>query len=58
MIITSVFGKGHDIVIRDIETIPCSEQFRLLNYEEIDYLDSKGRTQMAYIVEAFVKAWQ
>lgn len=31
------FEKRHDNVIRDIETLDCSKQFWLLNFEESDY---------------------
>ena len=39
------FGKRHDNVLRDIEKLDCSEDFRLLNFEEILYLDEYGRSQ-------------
>lgn len=48
-----VFDKMHKNVLRDIEklTVPgsgLSEEFIRLNFEPIDYKDSKGRTQKAY----------
>lgn len=34
LVIADVFGKRHDNVLRDIETLECSDAFRLLNFEE------------------------
>ena len=34
LVIADVFGKRHDNVLRDIETLECSDTFRLLNFEE------------------------
>ena len=43
--IAEVFGKRHDNIIRDIQKLDCSEEFRLLNFEETTYLDEFGREQ-------------
>lgn len=32
--VAEAFGKRHDHVLRDIETLGCSEEFRLPNFEE------------------------
>ncbi|MGL5041026.1 MAG: Rha family transcriptional regulator [Aeromonas sp.] len=32
--IAEVFGKRHDNVLRKLETLECSQDFRLLNFEE------------------------
>lgn len=34
LVVADVFGKRHDNVLRDIETLECSDAFRLLNFEE------------------------
>lgn len=31
------FGKRHDNVLRDIANLDCSNEFHLLNFEEITY---------------------
>ncbi len=48
--IAETFEKRHDNVIRDIKELECSEEFRLLNFEEIYYKDSYGRKQPMYYV--------
>lgn len=45
--VAEMFGKRHDIVLRDIANLDCSEQFHLLNFVEISYADSYGRKQKA-----------
>lgn len=39
------FAKRHDNVLRDYERLDCSDEFNLLNYEEIEYVDDRGRLQ-------------
>ncbi|TGT65328.1 hypothetical protein EN802_31980 [bacterium M00.F.Ca.ET.159.01.1.1] len=39
------FGKQHKNVLRDIEGIECSEEFYRLNFEPVEYEDSRGRLQ-------------
>ncbi len=48
LVVAEHFGKRHDNVLRDIESLECSENFRLLNFEEIFYSDNYGREQPAY----------
>lgn len=48
LIIAEIFGKRHDHVIRDIEQLSCSNNFRLPNFGEIEYTDSKSRNYKAY----------
>lgn len=43
-----VFGKRHDNVLATIQTVDCSEEFNLLNFKEIEYLDSRGRLQRSF----------
>ncbi len=37
------FEKDHDNVLRDIRNLECSEDFRLLNFEESSYTNKQGR---------------
>lgn len=46
--VAGTFGKEHKNVLRDIETLGCSEEFNRLNFEPITYSDSRGREQKAY----------
>ncbi|SIS89136.1 Rha family transcriptional regulator [Alicyclobacillus vulcanalis] len=39
------FGKRHDNVLRDIANLDCSEEFRLLNFEESYYINEQGKKQ-------------
>ena len=48
LIVAEVFGKEHKNVVRDIESLNCSDGFNKLNFEPIEYIDSKGRKQKAY----------
>lgn len=48
LMVAQMFGKRHDNVLRDIETMECSKEFRLLNFEEISYKDDYRRKQKAY----------
>ena len=43
--VAKVFGKRHDNVLRDIETMECSKEFRLLNFEESSYKNEQGKKQ-------------
>jgi len=42
------FEKQHDNVIRDIKALECPEDFSLLNFEESDYVNSRGKTYPMY----------
>ncbi|WP_412612633.1 Rha family transcriptional regulator [Candidatus Pseudoruminococcus sp.] len=48
--VAEVFGKEHKNVLRDIETLQCSEDFRKLNFEPTSYTDSWNRKQKEYIM--------
>ena len=43
--------KEHKNVLRDIETLGCSEEFNQLNFEPIKYRDVKNREQKAYSIK-------
>ena len=46
--VAEVFGKEHKNVLRDIETLECSEEFSRLNFEPISDEDSYKQKQKAY----------
>lgn len=49
LIVAQVFGKRHDNVLRDIESLSCSEAFRLLNFEDTPYVNNQnGQTYRMY----------
>ncbi|MDI3257680.1 MAG: Rha family transcriptional regulator [Kyrpidia sp.] len=48
--VARVFGKRHDNVLRDIEKLDCSEEFHLLNFEEVKYRDAKGELRPEYLM--------
>ena len=39
------FEKRHDNILRDIRDLECSEEFRLLNFEESYYMNSQNKKQ-------------
>lgn len=41
--VAETFGKRHDNVLKDIRELECSEEFRLLNFEESTYSNSQKR---------------
>lgn len=43
--IAATFEKRHDNVLRDIKGIGCSDEFRLLNFEESSYINAQGKKQ-------------
>ena len=48
--VAETFGKDHKNVLRDIESMECSDEFNRLNFELISYVDSMNRKQKAYIM--------
>ncbi|MGE1530862.1 MULTISPECIES: Rha family transcriptional regulator [Pseudomonas] len=42
------FGKRHDNVLRAIDNVKCSANFRLLNFEETSYIDEQGKVQRMF----------
>lgn len=49
LIVAKVFGKEHKNVLRDIETLSCSTQFRMLNFEHTPYVHPQnGQTYKMY----------
>ena len=47
LFVAKFFCKRHDHVLRDIENLDCSKEFRLTNFGETSYKDSQGRKQKA-----------
>lgn len=43
--VAETFGKRHDNVLRDARELGCSEEFRLLNFEESSYINAQGKRQ-------------
>lgn len=39
------FGKRHNNVLRAIEDIDCSPEFSLLNFEQRDFIDERGKVR-------------
>ena len=44
------FGKRHDHVIRDIQNLDCSEDFRLLNFGESSYRNEQNKKQPMFLM--------
>ena len=41
--VAKVFDKRHDNILRDIENLECSKEFKALNFEESKYNNSQGK---------------
>lgn len=48
LLIAEVFEKRHDNILRDIQNLECSKEFRLLNFEESKYINGQGREKPMY----------
>lgn len=46
--VAETFKKEHKNVLRDIETLGCSNEFNRLNFEPISYTDTMNRKQKAF----------
>lgn len=46
--IAETFEKRHDNVLKDIRELKCSDEFRLLNFEESTYINSQNKKQPMY----------
>lgn len=46
--VAECFEKEHKNVIRDIRELDCSEEFRLLNFEQSSYKNQQGKKQPCY----------
>lgn len=48
LMVAKMFGKRHDNVLRDVQTLDCSREFSLLNFEESKYTDERGKKQPCF----------
>lgn len=48
--VAEVFGKRHDHVMRDIENLECSSDFRLPNFGESTFVNEQGRRFRKYLL--------
>ena len=48
LFVAQAFEKRHDNVLKDIRELECSDNFRLLNFEESSYCNAQGKKQPAY----------
>lgn len=48
LIVAAAFGKEHKNVIQKIETLECSADFNRLNFQPVEYKDSKGEKRKKY----------
>lgn len=52
LIVSEKFRKRHDLVLRDIRNLDCSEEFRLRNFEESSYKNEQNKRQpMFYLTK-------
>lgn len=47
-IVAKVFDKEHYNILRDIESLDCSDEFNALNFELVSYKDKKGEKRPEY----------
>lgn len=50
LLIAASFEKRHDLVLKTIRNLECSEEFRLRNFEESSYQNSQGKTQPLFLI--------
>ena len=48
LVVAKIFEKRRDNVVRDIRNLDCSEEFRLLNFEESSYTNLQGHRQACF----------
>lgn len=48
--VAETFEKEHKNVLRDVRELPCSEEFRLLNFVQSEYLNQQNRKQPMYYI--------
>jgi Rha family phage regulatory protein len=48
--VAAAFNKRHDNVLRDIQDLHCSDNFRLLNFDMTKYKDGSGKKQPKYVM--------
>lgn len=45
LMVAKMFEKRHDNVLKDLRELDCSDEFRLLNFEESTYRNEQGKKQ-------------
>lgn len=48
LVVAELFCKRHDNVLQDVRNLDCSEEFRLLNFQESAYKNEQGKRQPCY----------
>lgn len=48
LFVAKAFEKRHDTVLRDIKSLDCSDEFRLLNFVESSYKNEQNKKQPCY----------
>ena len=48
--VAEMFHKRHDNVLRDIQNLDCSKEFRLLNFEESSYTNEQNKKQPIFYI--------
>lgn len=48
--VAETFGKRHDNVLKSIRDLECSEEFRLLNFKESEYLNEQNHRQPMFLI--------
>lgn len=48
--VAETFGKEHRNVLKDIRELQCSDEFRLLNFEQSNYINEQNHKQPMYYV--------
>ena len=46
--VAEIFGKQHKNVLQKLESLDCSPEFNELNFQPVEYLDSKGESRPMY----------
>lgn len=45
LMVAQYFNKGHNHVLRDIQKLDCSDEFRLSNFGQSSYINEQGKRQ-------------
>lgn len=48
LVVAEIFEKLHANVVRDIRNLDCSDEFRLINFEESTYINAQGHKQPCF----------
>jgi len=50
LMVSASFNKRHDNVLADVRNLDCSENFRLLNFQESNYKNQQNKRQPMYLM--------